>query len=106
MTPPDGYRQAGQGWHRKCHDGSPTVVWWFDPTAAHEVTPADTVEVTACGENRLPAAGTHAARSNPCATGAHYRGRRTGSSPQGALTLRLHPAHDRAAHKAKEGGST
>ena len=44
--------------------------------AAHEVTPADTVEVTACGENRLPAAGTHAARSNPCATGAHYRGRR------------------------------
>ena len=76
MTPPDGYRQAGQGWHRKCHDGSPTVVWWFDSTAAHEVTPADTVEVTACGESRLPAAGTHAARSNPCATGAHYRGRR------------------------------
>ena len=27
--------------------------------AAHEVTPADTVEVTACGENRLPAAGKH-----------------------------------------------
>ena len=59
MTPPDGYRQAGQGWHRKCRDGSPTVVWWFDSTAAHEVTPADTVEVTACGENRLPAAGKH-----------------------------------------------
>lgn len=26
-----------------------------------------------------------------------------GDSPQGALTLRLHPAHDRAAHKEKEG---
>ena len=76
MTPPDGYRQAGQGWHRKCRGGSPTAAWWFDSTAAHEVTTADTVEVTACGENRLPAAGTHAARSNPCATGAYYRGRR------------------------------
>ena len=49
----------GQGWHRKCRGGSPTAAWWFDSTAAHEVTPADTVEVTACGENRLPAAGKH-----------------------------------------------
>ena len=49
----------GAGLAPVCRDGSPTVVWWFDPTAAHEVTPADTVEVTACGENRLPAAGKH-----------------------------------------------
>ena len=60
--------------------------------------------MTACGENRLPAAGTHAARSNPCATGAHYRGRRTGGSPQGALTLRPHPGSRPGSAQRKQHG--
>ena len=57
MTPPDGYRQAGQGWHRKCRDGSPTAAWWFDSTAAHTppgVIPAPRAHITG-GEERAAA---------------------------------------------------
>ena len=42
--------------------------------AAHEVTTADTVEVTACGENRLPAAGKHTPPGAIPAPRAHITG--------------------------------
>ena len=65
---PDGYRQLrGAGLAPECRAR-------VRLPAAHEVTPADTVEVTACGENRLPAAGKHTPPGAIPALQAHITG--------------------------------